>query len=103
MVNSAASFDNSLWSATVAEPAIETAPLSGRSTTDVAIVGGGYTGLSAALSLAEVGARVVLLEAETFGYGASGRNGGQVIPGLKLDPSEMMAKWGEQRGRALAE
>ncbi|MBR1125936.1 FAD-binding oxidoreductase [Bradyrhizobium lablabi] len=103
MVNSAASFDSSLWSATVAEPAIETAPLAGRITTDVAIVGGGYTGLSAALSLAEVGTNVVVLEAEAFGYGASGRNGGQVIPGLKLDPSEMIAKWGEQRGRALAE
>jgi glycine/D-amino acid oxidase-like deaminating enzyme len=103
MVSSAASFDHSLWSATVAEPAIETTPLSGIITTDVAIVGGGYTGLSAALSLAESGASVVVLEAETFGYGASGRNGGQVIPGLKLDPSEMIAKWGEQRGSALAE
>jgi sarcosine oxidase len=102
MGSSAASFDTSLWSATVAEPEIQTRPFSGEATVDVAIVGGGYTGLSAALSLAEAGARVALLEAHTFGFGASGRNGGQVIPGLKLDPSEMIAKWGEARGRVLA-
>src|SRR5262245_46192347 len=102
MVKSAASLNTSLWSATVAEPPIETSQLGENITSDVAIVGGGYTGLSAALSLAEAGAQVVLLEAQAFGYGASGRNGGQVIPGLKLDPSEMVAKWGEERGHALA-
>jgi len=103
MGSSAASFDTSLWSATVAEPEIAAAPLAGEAAVDVAVVGGGYTGLSAALSLAEAGARVALLEAKIFGFGASGRNGGQVIPGLKLDPSEMIARWGEARGRALAE
>jgi glycine/D-amino acid oxidase-like deaminating enzyme len=100
---SAASIDASLWSATAAEPMVEAPQLAGEIRADVAVVGGGYTGISAALSLAEAGARVVVLEAQTVGYGASGRNGGQVIPGLKLDPSEMIAKWGEKRGRLLAE
>ncbi len=103
MGSSAASFDASLWSATASEPPVEAPDLVGNESVDVAIVGGGYTGLSSALALAETGARVVVLEASRFGYGASGRNGGQVIPGLKLDPSEMIAKWGEVRGRALAE
>src|SRR5476651_744729 len=55
---------------------------------DVAIIGGGFCGLSAALHLAEIGVDAVMLEAETPGWGASGRNGGQVIAGLKLDPRE---------------
>lgn len=49
---------------------------------DIAIVGGGISGISAALNLAEAGLKVVLLEARTIGWGASGRNGGQVLPGL---------------------
>lgn len=49
---------------------------------DVVIVGGGITGVSAALNLAETGLKPVLLEAQTIGWGASGRNGGQVLPGL---------------------
>lgn len=49
---------------------------------DVAVVGGGISGVSAALNLAEAGFKVVLLEAQTIGWGASGRNGGQVLPGL---------------------
>src|SRR5512139_2197920 len=51
---------------------------------DVAIIGGGYTGLSAARTLAMQGARVAVLEAETMGWGASSRNGGMVLTGLKL-------------------
>src|SRR6185437_13239969 len=53
---------------------------------DVAIIGAGFCGLSAALHLAEAGVPAVVLEAELPGWGASGRNGGQVIAGLKLDP-----------------
>ena len=66
-----------------AQPAAPTPPLDGDARADVAVVGGGITGLSTALHLAQVGAKVVLLEAEQPGWGASGRNGGQVNPGLK--------------------
>ncbi len=68
---------------------------------DVAIVGGGFCGLSAALHLAEAGTDAVVLEAEMPGWGASGRNGGQVIAGLKLDPRECVEKFGRERGQAL--
>ena len=70
-------------------------------TAETAIIGGGFCGLSAALHLAEGGTQPVLLEAEEPGFGASGRNGGQVIAGLKLDPGEMVAKFGRERGEAL--
>ncbi len=90
----------SLWAAT-AKPAPATAALRGEAKADVAIVGGGYTGLSAALHLAESGARVVLLEAAEPGWGASGRNGGQVIPGLKYDPDELIAMYGPELGPRL--
>jgi glycine/D-amino acid oxidase-like deaminating enzyme len=90
----------SLWASTAA-PAAAYPPLNGNVTSDCVIVGGGFTGLSTALHLAERGIRAILLEAHEPGWGASGRNGGQVIPGLKLDPSEMRAKYGEERGRRL--
>src|SRR5689334_20419816 len=90
----------SLWAST-ATPADSYPPLSGHTTADCLIVGGGFTGLSSALHLAQRGLRVVLVEANEPGWGASGRNGGQVIPGLKLDPSELRAKFGEERGRRL--
>ncbi|MCA0942569.1 FAD-binding oxidoreductase [Salipiger pacificus] len=61
---------------------------------DVLVVGGGFQGLSAALHLAEAGTDVVLLEAQEPGFGASGRNGGQVIPGLKDDPDTLDRLWG---------
>ena len=59
--------------------------LSGETTADVCVVGGGYTGLSAALHLAEAGLSVVLLEAQRVGFGASGRNGGQLGSGQRQD------------------
>ncbi len=90
----------SLWAATAA-PAIETTPLEGEVRAQVCVVGGGYTGLSAALHLAEAGAEVVLLEAAEPGWGASGRNGGQVIAGLKWDPDEIEARFGRERGARL--
>src|ERR1700678_2621588 len=81
-----------------AEPAPPTPPLDGDVRTDVAVVGGGITGLSTALHLAEQGAGVVLLEADEPGWGASGRNGGQVNPGLKHDPDEVERKFGRDLG-----
>jgi len=96
------SLPKSLWAATACA-APETPPLEGECTTDVAVVGGGFTGLSAALHLAEGGARTILLEAAEPGWGASGRNGGQVICGLKLDPDELIAKYGAERGERLVE
>lgn len=88
---------NSLWSAT-ANPTPPCPPLEGEAETEVAIVGGGFTGLSAALHLAEVGIAATVLEAETPGWGASGRNGGQVNPGLKEDPDTVEARFGTEMG-----
>jgi glycine/D-amino acid oxidase-like deaminating enzyme len=62
------------------------------------VIGGGFTGLSTALHLAEAGVDVVLLEANQPGWGASGRNGGQVNPGLKPDPDQVEADFGPDLG-----
>jgi glycine/D-amino acid oxidase-like deaminating enzyme len=69
----------------------------------VVIVGAGYAGLFTALHLAERGTRVVVLEAHEVGWGGSGRNGGQVIPGLKYDPDDLEQKFGPERGRRLVD
>jgi glycine/D-amino acid oxidase-like deaminating enzyme len=92
----------SLWSATGAPP-VATPPLSGSCRAEVAVVGAGYTGISAALHLAEMGVDVCVLETEEPGWGASGRNGGQVIPGLKHDPDELLRRFGPEQGRQLVE
>ena len=68
---------------------------------DVAIIGAGYTGLAAARQLARTGATVVVFERERTGGGASSRNGGQVLTGLKLDPATLVARFGESRAREL--
>ncbi|MVZ97037.1 FAD-binding oxidoreductase [Sphingorhabdus sp. IMCC26285] len=68
---------------------------------DVAVIGGGYTGLSAALACAEKGLKVTLLEAKTIGYGASGRNGGQLIPGLRWSMRELDEEFGRERAQAI--
>lgn len=68
---------------------------------DVAVIGGGYTGLSAALACAERGFSVILIEREHVGFGASGRNGGQLIPGLRWSASELEAEFGRERTDAL--
>ena len=77
-------------------------PLAADADAEVAIIGAGYAGLNAALRLAELGRSAVVLEAEEPGYGGSGRNGGQVIPGLKHDPGELGAMLGQMQGAALA-
>jgi gamma-glutamylputrescine oxidase len=68
---------------------------------DVCVIGGGFTGLSAALAAAEAGYSVILLEAETIGFGASGRNGGQLIPGLRWGMVEILSEFGPERARAI--
>lgn len=98
--NEAAVIADSLWSAT-ANPAPECPPLSGEIDTHVAVVGAGYTGLSAAVHLAERGIDTVVLESETPGWGASGRNGGQVNPGLIEDPDQIEAKFGAEIGMRM--
>jgi glycine/D-amino acid oxidase-like deaminating enzyme len=87
--------------AETAIPAPDLPPLDGDASADVAIIGGGITGLSAALHLAEHGAKVALLEAQEPGWGASGRNGGQVNPGLKPDPDQVEADFGPDLGRRM--
>lgn len=91
-----------LWAAT-ATKAPPTPPLGESVTADVCVIGGGYAGLSTALHLAERGVSVVVLEAKEPGFGASGRNGGQVIPGLKFDPDELVAMFGPERGEKLVD
>jgi glycine/D-amino acid oxidase-like deaminating enzyme len=68
---------------------------------DVVIIGAGLTGLSTAIALAEHGTKAVVLEANQPGWGASGRNGGQVNPGLKLTPDELEKEFGRERGRRM--
>jgi len=87
----------SLWSAT-ANQGQTRGPLEGACESDTVVIGGGFTGLSAALHSAEAGQTVILLEAETPGWGASGRNGGQVNPGLKANPDETEARYGTDLG-----
>jgi len=89
------------WYAETAAPLALFAPLAGDKRADVCVVGGGYTGLSAALHLAEAGFSVVLVEAQRVGFGASGRNGGQVGSGQRQDqdwlerraPGDARALW----------
>ena len=76
-------------------------PLEGEVRADVCVVGGGITGSSAALELAERGYSVVLLEAGVIGYGASGRSGGQILPGLGTDMATVEKALGRERARDI--
>ncbi len=89
-----------LWGRT-APPAPDTAPLDREGEASVAVIGAGYTGLSAALHLARAGVDVVVLEAGAIGGGASGRNVGLVNAGLWLPPQELIARAGPRHGAAL--
>ncbi|MDX6750370.1 FAD-dependent oxidoreductase [Geminicoccaceae bacterium 1502E] len=88
-------FPPSLWAA--ATPAREPAPaLEGAIEADVVVIGGGFSGLSTALELARRGRSVTLLEAQAVGWGASGRNNGQVIPTMSAaEPEAIVARYGE--------
>ncbi|GLS19724.1 FAD-dependent oxidoreductase [Labrys miyagiensis] len=76
-------------------------PLADLEAPHVTVVGGGILGLSCALHLARAGRSVRVLEAARIGAGASGLNGGQVIPGLKYDPDQLLQHYGEKRGEQV--
>src|SRR5258707_8428174 len=87
--------------ADTAVPAIPTPPLDTDKNVSVAIIGGGFAGLSTALHLAEQGTDVVVLEAQQPGWGASGNNGGQPNSGLKLYPRTTEGTFGAEPGRGI--
>lgn len=98
--NSGLGMERSYYVATA--NAFASAPkLEGDVSADVVVVGGGYTGLHAALNAVERGFSVVLLEAGCIGWGASGRNGGQMIPGWRKGAGELTAKFGKARAKIL--
>ncbi|SEH88509.1 NAD(P)/FAD-dependent oxidoreductase [Paracoccus alkenifer] len=87
-------FPDSIWAAVTPRPP-QTPPLASDADADAVVIGAGFTGLSAALELARAGQKVLLLEAQAVGWGASGRNNGQVIPTLTAaEPRAMVARWG---------
>ena len=87
--------------ATSMPPAERHAPLAGDVSCDVAIVGAGFAGLSAAIELAQRGFKVTVLEARAMGHGASGRNGGQVIHGLACEPQTIERQLGPDDARKV--
>lgn len=98
--NSGLGMERSYYAAT-ATPFAQAPPLQGDARADVVVIGGGYTGLHAALSARERGYSVILLEAGRIGWGASGRNGGQMIPGWRKGVSELTARYGPDGARRL--
>ena len=86
--------EQNYWLTTLQMPAVPNDPLP--ESADVAVIGAGFTGLSAALALAKRGAKVVVLESETIGWGASSRNGGMVLTGLKLGVNKLIAMYGRE-------
>lgn len=91
---------NNLWQETARETAAY-APLDAEAQADLVIIGGGFTGCSAALHAAGQGASVRLVEAETIGYGGSGRNVGLVNAGLWTPPEKIVASLGREAGDRL--
>ena len=91
-----------LWELTAPAPP-PTAVLSGSCTADVVVVGGGFTGTSAALNLADGGAKVVVLEAVELGFGGAGRNVGLVNAGMWVMPNTLVDALGTEYGERLLE
>lgn len=96
-----ATADGCLWYPQA--PASDYPRLSEVISTDVLVVGGGYCGLTAALSLRRRGLRTCVIDARTIAGGASGRNGGQLVPGFKIGPNDLQRRFGSAAGRSLFE
>jgi len=92
--------ERNYWLETVATPPAQSAQELPESV-DVAVVGAGYCGLSAARALAKRGVKVAVLEAETFGWGASSRNGGMVLTGMKLPVPTLIKRYGTESARKM--
>jgi glycine/D-amino acid oxidase-like deaminating enzyme len=92
--------EKNYWATTVASPTFAAAPEFPNSV-DVAVIGGGFCGLSAARTLGKRGVKVAVLEAETFGWGASSRNGGMVLTGMKLPASKLIRRYGIETVRKM--
>ena len=86
-----------------ANPAPERPALNGRESADVCVIGAGFSGLATALSLAERGYRVIVLEAARVGWGASGRNGGQLVNGYSRDLDVVEKRYGKEAAQTLGE
>lgn len=99
-LNANLNFERSYYLAS-ANPAERFPALQGQAEADVVVVGGGCTGLSAALHAAQAGQSVILLEGGRIGWGASGRNGGQIIPGLRKGAHQLVSLFGKERGKAI--
>jgi len=91
--------EHNYWLTTTEMPRSDVRQLPSR--TDVAVIGAGFTGLSAASTLARRGAKVAVLESETIGWGASSRNGGMVLTGLKLGVNQLISKYGRDLARRM--
>lgn len=92
---------SSSWYVATARGLVDYPVLHGALTADVCVVGAGYTGLSTALHLAERGYSVVVLEAQRVGWGASGRNGGQIGTGQRREEAWLEARYGTDTARQL--
>src|SRR6266404_3852797 len=92
--------EKNYWATTVASPTFAAVPELPDSV-DVAVIGGGFCGLSAARTLAKRGVSVAVLEAETFGWGASSRNGGMVLTGMKLPAPTLIRRYGIETVRKM--
>jgi glycine/D-amino acid oxidase-like deaminating enzyme len=91
--------EQNFWLTTGVMPLCSPSPLP--ESVDVAVIGAGFTGLSAARTLAKRGAAVAVLEAESTGWGASSRNGGMVLTGLKLGVNQLISMYGRERTRRM--
>jgi gamma-glutamylputrescine oxidase len=89
------------WYAATANLQLDLPPLAGKHSCDVCVIGGGYTGLSTALHLRQLGYSVILLEANRIAWGASGRNGGHVATGQRVDQETLEKMVGLERAREL--